>query len=215
MKSFLCLLLGVIFAQNAFSVQRLPQDIKLPSQKVLEYEIISDLVALDDNGILDDNAGAGASASVTVSTFLAQPDYPRNIVVTPGGTTADVRAGDVTVNGTDAKGSAISETFSFLANASTVVVGAKAFKTVTSVVFPLEDSPYGATWDVGWGDKIGLDKCLDSTAFVIKAFIGSTAETITTTASATVLSSNGFTPTNVANGTRDYEILYIQNYRCY
>lgn len=215
MKAFLCLLLGVTLAQNAFSVQRLPQDIKLPSQKVLEYELIVDPVALDDNGILDDSAGAGAAASVTVSSFLGQPDYPRNIVVTPGGTTADVRAGDVTVTGTDAKGSVISETFSFLANASTVVVGAKAFKTVTSVVFPLEDSPYGATWDVGWGDKFGLDKCLDSSAFVIKSFIGSTSETLTVTASASALSSNGFTPTNVANGTRDYEVLYVQNYRCY
>lgn len=195
---------------------RLSNDIKLPSQKMIEYEIISNAVALDDNGIIDDNAGAGATAAgVLVSSFLAQPDLPRNIVVTPGGTTNDVKAGDVVVTGTNYRGQSISETFTFAANASAAVVGAKAFKTVTSILFPQEDSPYGATWDVGWGDKLGLSKCMDSSAFVIKSFIGSTSETITATASASALESNGFTPSNVANGSRDYEILYIQNYLCY
>ncbi len=216
MKSTLLLfsLITLFFMTEAHAVQRMPQDIKLPSQKMVEYEIISNAVALDDNGILDDHAGAGAAASVTVTTFLAQPDVARNIVVTPGGTTADVKAGNVIVNGTDIKGGLISETFAFLANASTVVVGAKAFKTITSIVLPQEDSPYGATWDVGWGDKLGLSKCLDSTAFIIKSFITATAETITATSSATAVESNGFTPTNVADGARDYEILFVQNFRC-
>jgi hypothetical protein len=217
MKTILLLfsIITMFFMSNAHAIHRLPQDIKLPSQKVLEYEIISNAAALDDNSILNDSTGAGAAASVTVSSFLAQPDLPRNILVTPVVTTADVKAGNVTVSGTDAKGGLISETFAFLANASTAVVGAKAFKSVTSIVFPQEDSPYGAKWDVGWGDKLGLDKCMDSTAFVIKAFISATTETITATASASTLASNGFTPTNVPDGALDYEILYVQNFRCY
>lgn len=216
MKAFLCFLslLGLLFTQTAFAVQRMPQDIKLPSQKILEYEIISNAATADVDGILVDHAGATAAAAVTVSTFLDQPDVPRNITVTPTGTTADVAAGNVVVHGLDARGNVISESLAFLANASTATVGAKAFSLVTSIVFPAEDSPFGATWDVGWGDKLGLSKCLDSAAFVIKAFITATAETVTVTSDATVLSSNGFTPTNVPNGTRDYEILYVQNFRC-
>ncbi len=216
MKSTILLfsLITLFFMTEAHAVQRMPQDIKLPSQKMLEYDIIENAVALDDNGILDDHAGAGAAASVTVTTFLAQPDLPRNIVVTPTGTTADIKAGNVVVSGTNASGGLISETFVITDNLATAVVGTKAFKTVTSISLPLEDSPYGGTWDVGWGDKLGLSKCLDSTALIIKSFITATAETITATSSATALESNGFTPTNVANGTRDYEILYVQNFRC-
>lgn len=216
MKTTLLLfsLMTLFFMSEAHSVQPLGQDIKLPSQKMLEYDIISNAATADDDLLLADHAGAGASSSVTVSSFLAQPDVPRNIVVTPTGTTADVAAGNVVVNGKDARGNSISETFAFLANASTAVTGTKAFASISSVVFPQEDSPYGATWDVGTGTKLGLSKCMDSSAFVIKAFIGSTAETITATASASALESNGFTPSNVPDGSRDYEILYVQNFRC-
>ena len=39
------------------------------------------------------------SVTTTVTSFTAQPDVPRIVSVTPGGTTNDVPAGDVTVNG--------------------------------------------------------------------------------------------------------------------
>ena len=109
---------------------------------------------LDADGILDGQASA-ADATTTVTEFLAQPPYPRNITILPGGTTADVKAGNIPVYGTNIRDEAISEAFAFLANATDPTVGVKAFKTVTSVVIPAQDGA-GATFDVGWGDKLGL-----------------------------------------------------------
>lgn len=215
MKTMLLVLAALLFGEVAFaSHRRMPQDLILPSQKMLEYEKIENAVTADDDRLLADHAGATAALPVTVSSFLAQPDVPRNIVVTPTGTINDVAAGNVVVNGSDARGNSISESFAFTANQSTAVTGTKLFAAVTSIVFPVEDSPFGATWDVGIGNKLGLKACLDSSAFVIKAFVGSTAETVTVTSSSTALESNGFTPTNAPDGNRDYEILYVQNFRC-
>jgi len=208
------ILLAFVAVTKSYAVHRMPQDITLPSQKMLEYQSVDAPLTADVDAILEDHPGATSASAVTVTSFLAQPDVPRNITITPTGTTDDVAAGNVVVNGLDARGNVISENFAFLANASTATVGTKAFSQVTSIVFPPEDSPFGATWDVGFGNKLGLTKCLDSAAFVIKAFIGSTAETVTVTSSASDLSANGFTPTNVPNGTRVYELLYVQNFRC-
>ena len=194
--------------------ERRNQDMKLPTQKLLESQLISDASTADADGILDGHQGATSAAAATVTSFLAQPDVPRNITVLPNWSTGDVAAGDVVVSGTDIRGQSISETFSFLANASTVVTGAKAFKSITSIVFPAEDSPFDAQWDVGWGNKLGLEKCMDSAGEFIKAHISGTAETVTVTASDSVLASNGFTPTNTPNAARDYQVYYIQNFRC-
>ena len=111
-------------------------------------------VAADPDGILDGQESA-ADAVTTVTEFLAQPPYPRNITILPGGTTDDVKAASITVNGTNIANQAISEAFAFLANATEAKVGAKAFKTITSVVIPAQDGA-SATFDVGWGDKLGL-----------------------------------------------------------
>jgi hypothetical protein len=116
--------------------------------------IWEDPIAADADRLLVDEA-TSASAITTSTTFVAQPDVARNIEVLPGGTTADVPAGDVTINGTDIEGNVISEAVTFAANATTKQVTAKAFKTVTSVVFPIQDGA-GATYDVGIGDKLGL-----------------------------------------------------------
>ncbi len=109
---------------------------------------------LDADGILDGQESA-ADAVTTVTTFLAQPPYPRNITILPGGTTDDVKAASITVTGTNIRDEVITEAFAFLANATDPTVGAKAFKTVTSVSIPAQDGA-GATFDVGWGDKLGL-----------------------------------------------------------
>jgi hypothetical protein len=111
-------------------------------------------VALDVDGILDGQT-VSASAVTTVTTFLAQPPYPRNITILPGGTTGDVKASTITVHGTNFADKAISEDFAFLADATAAKVGVKAFKTITSIVIPAQDGA-NATFDVGWGDVMGL-----------------------------------------------------------
>lgn len=119
------------------------------------HDIWEGPVVLDVDRILVDEASA--VTPTTVTTFAAQPDTPRNIIITPTGTTADVAAGDVVVTGTNALDEVITEDFAFLANASTVTVGAKAFKTVTSILIHAQDGA-GATWDVGVGDELGLSR---------------------------------------------------------
>lgn len=200
-------------AQAAYKRQSL--NIKLPSQYVMDHTKLSAPIALDADRILAGAAGATSASPVTVTTFLAQPDVARNITVLPTGTTADVAAGNVVVSGTNILGAAISESFAFIANQSTAVVGTKAFRTVTSIVFPGEDSPFGATWDVGIGDKLGLKHCLDGAGYAMFLTVDAAAATGTTvTGNATALESNGFTPNPAANASRVFDQVYVQNYRC-
>ena len=111
--------------------------------------VVQDMAeAATANLILNDQATSTAITVVPEQSLAAQPAYPRRLVVTPGGTTADVKAGNVVIKGTDWEGVAISENFAFLDNASTATNGTKRFKTVTEITFPVQDGA-GATWDVG------------------------------------------------------------------
>ena len=122
------------------------------------HDIWETPVVLDVDRILDAQAtSATVITTVLAAGLLAQPDTPRNITCTPGGTTTDVAAGDVVINGTNVLDEVISEGLTFAANASTVTVGKKAFKTITSVVFPIQDGA-AATFDVGVGDELGLSR---------------------------------------------------------
>ncbi len=118
--------------------------------------------------------GSG-SAVVNTTTAITNPPYPRNIVITPGGTTTDVAACDITVTGTNFKDEVITEALSFAANATAPTVGVKAFKTVTKISIPIQDGA-GATFAVTFGDKIGLPFYLTSNT-VIHATLGGVKET--------------------------------------
>ena len=96
-----------------------------------------------------------ATVTVTTTTGFTQPSCPRNLKITPGGTTADVKEGSITVYGTNYADEAISEAFAFAANATAATVGAKAFKTVTSMVIPAQDAG-AATFALATGSKLGL-----------------------------------------------------------
>jgi hypothetical protein len=169
-----------------------------------------DLAAADTNDILAAQA-TSASVTTTVTSFLAQPAVPRNIVITPGGTTGDVPAGDITVTGTNIKGEAISETFTLSANQSSASTGSKAFATVTSIVFPVQDGA-GATYDVGFGVKIGLPTTMPA-ASVIDCYVDGVRESTAATVafSTTAVESNTVQTNTAPNGSRDFIILYIPN----
>lgn len=215
MRYVLTLILFSLSLDVLAAFKRMPQDIVLPSQKMLEYMLIDNAVATSENNILNDATGSIAlNTSATVTTFLAQPDFARNLVVTPMGVTNDVAAGNVVVSGFDIGGKVVTESFVFTANQTEAVTGLKAFARITSILFPAEDSPFQAGWDVGVGLRFGVKGCLNSTSFIIKTFIDSASEAIVATSSATMLSSNVFSPTNVPNGARDYEMLFIDNNRC-
>jgi hypothetical protein len=202
-----------INSQGAYEVKR--RDLKLPNQKLMRTQSVENAALGAADAILDDEDGDDDGNAVTVTTFVSQPDVPRVLSVTPGGTTADVAAGNVVITGTNIYGETITDTLAFLANASTATTGTKAFASVTSIVFPVEDSPYGATWDVGETDSIGLDRCMDADNVVFATFDGAYEGTRPTVGyDADEVEKNFANPNGTLNGAKDLFFYYIENYRC-
>lgn len=159
-------------------------------------------------------ATAAATSVVTVSSGLTDPDVPRNLTVTPGGTTADILDSVVTVNGTNIEGKAISEQFRFAAAASGAVTGNKAFRTVTSVVIGQQGSA-NPTFSVGTGNKLGVNHRLFNQNTTVKVYTASAAYgALTLQNPPTVVSNeqnlenNTVTPATVPNGSLIYNIFY-------
>ena len=165
-------------------------------------------VATDADRLKNDQA-TSASVITTVTSFLAQPDFARKITVTPGGTTADVPAGDVTITGTNIRGEVITDTITFAANASTVGTTLKAFKTVTSVVFPIQDGA-AATYDIGVNDALGLDRCMTADEVQSASMDGTYEATRpTVTYHASDVSKNTVTPNTALDASKDLRVVYI------
>jgi hypothetical protein len=146
-------------------------------------------------------AAATATSVQTVTTGITQPSCPRNLVVTFGGTAADLAAVATTVYGTDFDGNEISEEFLATLNTGSTVTGSKAFATVTYYTNGAHDGT-GATIAIGVGDKLGLPlKFARNTllfAFLANAKEGTAA---TVTVSATALESNTMDLNSALNGT--------------
>ena len=158
---------------------------------------------------LKTNQATSNSVITTVTSFTAQPDFARQISVDPGGTTASVPAGDVTVTGTNIRDEVISDVVTFEANATAAGYTTKAFKTVTSVVFPIQDGA-GATYDSGINDALGLDRCMSANE-VLRATMDGTIEATlpTVTYHATDVSKNTVTPNTALNAALDLRVVYI------
>lgn len=200
-------------ADAAYRVER--RDMKLASQALLEKDTFSAPVALDDDRVLTDEA-TSASATTTVTTFDAQPDVCRTLSITPTGTTADVAHGSVVVTGTNANGSSMTESFDFAANQASKIQGSKAFCSVTSILFPIQDGA-SATFDVGVDETLGLSKCLDGTGDVSWLTFGGALEATRPTieVDATDVSLNKLSAWNQSpDGSSDIKVYFVQNFRC-
>lgn len=214
MKSLLVI---ALFSLASFgAVERRSLDFRMPTQAMLERQTISPGISYTAS-ILSANAGPTSAAATTISSFLAQPDVPRNLILTPGGTTGDVESCVVTISGTNIKNQSISETFTFAANASTVVTGSKAFKTVTSVSFPAncESGAFAATWSLGVGYKLGLRNCMANAGSFFHAVYNGIKETTapTVAASASAVESNTIQLNSMLLGS-DVIAYYVQNFAC-
>lgn len=194
------------------------RDIKPATQAMLERQDFGTPAAASATAVKASFAGATSAATITYNTFNAQPDVPRNLSITPGGTTGDVEACTIVVNGTNIKGKAISENFVFLADASTATVGSKAFKTVTSVVFPAncESGSFAATWTIGYGEKLGIKACManagDWAWSHVAGVYESTRATVVNSASAVESNTADFNGT--MNGTSRFIGFFVQNFAC-
>jgi hypothetical protein len=148
------------------------------------------------------------------------PTFLAISTITPGGTTADVeilrhhcrpeRTSLIT---------AISETFTFSADASSAVVGNKAFATVTSVSWPAncESGGFAATWSVGVGEKIGLKRCMADAGSFIQSSLGGAHEATLATVAADASNVEGNTAdfNGTMNGSNNFKAYFIQNYGCF
>ena len=109
--------------------------------------------AADADGLLD--GIALTAAAQTITEFLSEMPYARNITVVASDSTGE--NAKVVVHGTNIKNEAISEEFTLAGTSAKV--GNKAFKTVTKITLPIAVGT--ETIDVGWGDKIGLPYIFD------------------------------------------------------
>jgi hypothetical protein len=173
-------------------------------------------VAADSDGIVDGAAGpSGAEAEELVvvpedDAFLAQPPCPRNIVVVVAATTAgNIAAGDVVIEGLDANGDEISETFDVTENTAGTLTGSKAFAEITSITIPVQDGE-SVTFDVGWGDKLGLPRKFANGVHHIGTYLGASAESTAPTfaTSGSALSGNTVDLNSALNGSA-VETLFV------
>lgn len=216
----LLVLFSLLHFDSAFGINAriLRQDVKPATQVMMEHQLISDAIVATTNRIKTTYAGPTSAAAVTLTSFTAQPDVPRNLTITPTGTTGDVESCVITVAGTNYFGAAITEDFTFAANDSTAQTGNKAFKTVTSVTWPAdcESGGFAATWIIGVGSKLGFKRCLANAGdLVFTVFDGAYETTRATVAnSATAIESNTLTINGTLNAAKDLDIYFVQNWAC-
>lgn len=214
-------LVAVMSVSNAWAIQQeiRQRDLKLPTQQMVEKQSISNPSAANSNGVLSGHAGATSQAAVTVSSFAGQPDVPRNLVVTPGGTTAHVGDCDLVVIGDDMYGDPLLEVFAFAPAQATAITGSLAFRTVSEIIFPgsCETGGAAATWSVGLGEKLGLKRCMDYAHHLFHAgvIVGSVGESVGRTVAAGQSVASSSVDFNASmNGSNDFEVFFFQNFIC-
>lgn len=116
-------------------------------------------------------ATAGASTAQTVTTGITQPDVPRALSVTVGGTAAGVQSGSIIITGTNVEGKVITESFPAIAGATGTLNGVKAFKSVTSVSIPPQVGT-SATFAVGTRNILGIKHRLFNQNTTVKVYSG-------------------------------------------
>jgi hypothetical protein len=153
-------------------------------------------VILGTNATILADTALHVTDDTEVTVFAAQPDVPRNLTVK--GNDANV-TGDVIIAGTNAAGAPITETIAL--NGSSVVLGNKAFATVTSITLPDYNVANTERVRVGVGSKLGLPVPLSRNT-VLAAFLNGVREaTAPTVAVSTAdLESNTVTLNSALNG---------------
>lgn len=137
----------------------------------------------------------GSSAKQTITTGITNPDVPRVLAITIGG--SGYSADSIVINGVNVEGKPITDTIAYSANAQ--VVGKLVFKRVTSVVIP-STSGSSMTLTVDTSAKLGLNHrlvpnystiaCISSTVTTVYNRANASLKTSFPTVEAAVSSSN-------------------------
>lgn len=203
---------------NAGSSKRYFQNPRWPSDQSIHAQSILNPTAASTAAAVNASVGPTSAAATSITSFVAQPSVPRNLVITPGSTTADVGTCVITVTGTNIFNASNTETFSFAADQTTAVTGAEAFKSISSVAFAAdcEATPFTASWSVGYGEKLGLNRCMANAGDIVFSMIDgakeATAPTIVVDADEVEKNTADFNGT--MDGSADFTMYYFHNYRC-
>ena len=220
MKKGIGLLILIVFIAVAAKAYVVPtyRDLKPATQAMLEKQSFGTPIVATTNYIKTTYAGPTSAAALTLSTFSHQPDVPRNLTITPGGTAADVEACAIVVTGTSAIDKVITETFNIPNDMSTAVTGTKAFKTVSSIHWPAncEGGAFGGTWVVGVGELLGVKRCMDNAGDWAWSESGGTfsATRATITKDATHVELNTADFAETMDGSTAMIGYFVQNFQC-
>lgn len=204
-----------LFTLQAFAyVVPTYRDLKPATQAMLEYQRIATPVVANTTRLKSLTASS-SSVVTTISTFSAQPDVPRNITITTGGTTTDCKAANVTVSGTNIYGRAITEDIAISDNQAGTSSGLKAFKTVSSIAIPAQDGA-GCTYAAGVGDVLGLKNCMKQAGDVAWAVFDGAYEGTrpTCVADADEVEKNTCDINGTLNGSKNVDLYFVQNFAC-
>jgi hypothetical protein len=156
-----------------------------------------------------------SNSVVTTQALVPNPDIPRNVTITAGGTGASITAAAITVTGTNVEGAVITETFTPTAATPGLITGNKAFKTVTSISIPVQTGA-GATYSVGVGSKLGISMrniaSMPVKVLVNNAGVETLEDPSASALSATVVESNTVTTTTAQDGAKAFRV-YVLNYK--
>ena len=110
----------------------------------------------DADYFLSDQATSATVVTVVLPAYLNELDpMVGKMTILPGGTTTDVPAGDIDIEGTDLLGEVQTEAITLLANASTRKEGVKVWSKVTKITFPIQDGA-ASTYDVGLSSDLDI-----------------------------------------------------------
>jgi hypothetical protein len=162
--------------------------------------------------------GVTTAGGSTVTSGITNPDVPRTLSVTSGGTAGSIPDGDVIVTGTNIEGKVITERFTLTAGSAGTINGSKAFKTVTSVFVP-QNLGSGATFAVGTRNVLGVNHRLFRNNTTVKVYSATGVSiggytSLTLQAAPTVVSNEGnlenntVSPATTPDGTTHYIIAY-------
>lgn len=144
-------------------------------------------------------AVSDTGSTQTITTGITNPDIPRTIVLTPGGTTGNVTAVSCTITGTDANGNPLVEVApAFSAGAGTAKTTVNAFKTVTKISQPAIGT--SVTVSYGTGPAIGLGLRLTDDTLRDTYLNGVRESTRSTVTPSTVLSKSLISLNSTLNG---------------
>lgn len=164
-------------------------------------------------------ATAGASTTQTITAGITQPDAPRVLSLTVGGTAAGVQSSSVVVSGMNFEGKPITETFNTTAGTTGTLNGTKAFRTVTSVFIPAQVGTT-ATFAVGTLNIFGLKhrlfrnnttvKVYTATGVGVGMYTGLVLQGVpTVNANESLLELNTVQPLNAPDGTKFFIVGYV------